>query len=293
MDAPIALECLAALAQETRLALYRLLVQVGPSGLTAGEVAARLAVAPTTLSFHLRSLVGAGLLDMAQEGRFVRYRARMETMQALIGFLTEACCQGAPGGCGDFAVACPPGGSSTIQSLSRRSTMTEDRVRHVLFLCTGNSARSILAEGLLNALGQGRFIAHSAGSHPTGQVHPQALALLREKGLAVEALRSKSWDELATPGAPPLDFIFTVCDAAAGEVCPVWPGRPLTAHWGIPDPAKVDGSPEQQRKAFFRTFAELERRISLLVHLPLEKLDTLSLQRQLDGIGRMDQEARS
>ncbi|MDY0014266.1 MAG: arsenate reductase ArsC [Rhodocyclaceae bacterium] len=171
--------------------------------------------------------------------------------------------------------------------------MTEDPVHRVLFLCTGNSARSILAEGLLNGLGQGRFIAHSAGSHPTGRVHPLAIELLREKGLPVAGLASKSWDAFAAPGAPALDFIITVCDNAAGEVCPVWPGRPLTAHWGIADPARVDGSSAEQRRAFFQACRELERRISLLVNLPLEKLDVLALQRQLDGIGCIDQGAQA
>jgi arsenate reductase len=161
-----------------------------------------------------------------------------------------------------------------------------DNVHNVLFLCTGNSARSILAEVLLNAMGRGAFKAYSAGSYPKGEVHPLALEILRKNRLPTEALRSKSWDEFARPGAPPLDFIVTVCDRTAGEVCPVWPGKPMTAHWGINDPAAVQGSPEEQRKAFVVAFNELRTRISLFMSLPIAKLERLMLQRRLDEIGK-------
>ncbi len=137
--------------------------------------------------------------------------------------------------------------------------------RNVLFLCTGNSARSILAEAYLNARGEGRYIAHSAGSHPTGQINPFALELLKKHRIDTAKLRSKSWDEFARPGAPKLDFIVTVCDNAAGETCPLWPGRPATAHWGLPDPAAAQGSDEDKRKAFLKTFTELSKRIDLLL----------------------------
>lgn len=156
---------------------------------------------------------------------------------------------------------------------------------HVLFICTGNSARSILAEALLNDLGKGRFKAYSAGSYPKGFVHPLALATIERLQLPAADYRSKSWDAFAAPGAPPLDFIFTVCDNAAGEVCPIWPGQPVTAHWGIPDPAAVEGSDEQQRKAFIDAAMTLRRRIELFLSLPLERLDALSLQRELRAIG--------
>jgi arsenate reductase len=157
---------------------------------------------------------------------------------------------------------------------------------NVLFLCTGNSARSILSEALLNKRGQGQFRAFSAGSHPTGRVNPYALELLRKMGYATDGLRSKNWDEFAAPGAPPLDFVFTVCDNAAGEVCPVWPGQPITAHWGIPDPAAVEGTDEQKRRAFDDAFRILERRISLFLSLPLRSLEQLVLQERLSEIGR-------
>jgi protein-tyrosine-phosphatase len=160
------------------------------------------------------------------------------------------------------------------------------RVYNALFLCTGNSARSILAEVILNRLGAGRFRAYSAGSHPKGEVNPLALALLRERGDDVGGLRSKSWDEFARPGAPMLDFVFTVCDAAAGEACPLWPGQPVTAHWGVEDPAAVIGSLDEQRRAFQRVYAVLEQRIELLTLLSLESLDRLSLSRRLEEIGK-------
>jgi protein-tyrosine-phosphatase len=163
-----------------------------------------------------------------------------------------------------------------------------DKILNVLFLCTGNSARSILAESMLNsmAVGKGRFHAFSAGSHPSGQVNPFAIELLEKNHLPSEGLRSKSWDEFAQPDAPTLDFVFTVCDNAAGEVCPAWPGQPMTAHWGVPDPAAVEGGDDTKRKAFFVAFHQLQTRISLFANLPIDKLDRLSLQKSLDAIGK-------
>ncbi|MBI2310942.1 MAG: arsenate reductase ArsC [Betaproteobacteria bacterium] len=160
-----------------------------------------------------------------------------------------------------------------------------DRVYNVLFLCTGNSARSIIGEALLNSQGRGRFRAYSAGSHPKGRVHPMALDILKKNRLASDDLRSKSWDEFAAAGAPRLDFVFTVCDNAAAEVCPVWPGQPMTAHWGVEDPAAVSGPDEVVRRAFLKTFTQIQTRISLLLALPIEKLDRLSLQKRLAEIG--------
>ncbi|NNL67272.1 MAG: arsenate reductase ArsC [Myxococcales bacterium] len=155
-----------------------------------------------------------------------------------------------------------------------------------LFLCTGNSARSILAEAILDRLGEGRIRAHSAGSHPQGRVHPLALELLEERGHDVSGLRSKSWSDFEGPGAPALDFIFTVCDDAANEACPVWPGSPTTAHWGVADPAAFEGSEDERRRCFLRTYLELHRRIELFTRLPLESLDRLALQSRLEEIGK-------
>jgi arsenate reductase (thioredoxin) len=159
---------------------------------------------------------------------------------------------------------------------------------NVLFLCTGNSARSILAEALMNnlAVGGGKFNAFSAGSHPKGAIHPLALELLEQQHLSTEGFGSKSWDEFAKPDAPPLDFVFTVCDQAAAEECPYWPGQPMTAHWGVPDPATVEGSDDDKRKAFRDAFIVLKRRIELFASLPLESLTRLALQQQVDRIGR-------
>jgi len=161
-----------------------------------------------------------------------------------------------------------------------------DKIYNVLFLCTGNSARSILAESILRRDGAGRFNAFSAGSMPKGQVHPLALKVLKDSGYPADGFRSKSWDEFAGDGAPQMDFIFTVCDNAAGEVCPVWPGKPVSAHWGVPDPAAVEGSEEQQRKAFMDAALTLKRRIELFLSLPLQRLDAMSLQHELRVIGK-------
>ena len=157
---------------------------------------------------------------------------------------------------------------------------------NVLFLCTGNSARSIMAEGIMNHKGFPNFVAYSAGSHPSGAVRPEAIRQLEKAGLQVQNLRSKSWDEFSGPDAPPLHFVFTVCDNAANEVCPLWPGQPMTAHWGVPDPAAVKGTPEEIERAFSNAFSVLDRRISLFLSLPLATLDTFALQREIDNIGK-------
>jgi arsenate reductase len=167
-----------------------------------------------------------------------------------------------------------------------------DSPRNVLFVCTGNSARSILGEALLNHAGRGRFVGFSAGSTPSGKVNPYALQTLEDLGVPVGEPRSKSWDEFAAPGAPHMDFIFTVCDQAAGEACPYWPGQPITAHWGLPDPAAVRGSDSEIRAAFRDTAIALKRRIDLMLALPIQKLDAMALKRKLDGIGTSGPESR-
>jgi arsenate reductase (thioredoxin) len=164
--------------------------------------------------------------------------------------------------------------------------MTDKRLLNVLFLCTHNSARSQIAECIINRLGSGRFKGYSAGSQPSGRVHPYALDLLRQLNYDTQGLRSKSWEEFSGAGAPRLDFVFTVCDDAANEVCPVWPGQPMTAHWGLPDPSRVDGSESERRFAFADAHRMLYQRIGIFCNLPLSSLDRLSLQRRLDDIGR-------
>lgn len=168
----------------------------------------------------------------------------------------------------------------------------EEKIYNVLFLCTGNSARSIMAECILNRLGRSRFKAYSAGSHPKGEVHPYALELLKRNNFMTEDLRSKSWDEFADPKAPHLDFVFTVCDQAAKEFCPFWPGQPMTAHWGVSDPAAAEGTEVEKRLAFFHAYRTLENRISIFINLPLGSLDRLALQKKLDEIGKSSAKAQ-
>ena len=164
--------------------------------------------------------------------------------------------------------------------------MIQDVAFNVLFLCTGNSARSIMAEAILNSIGAGKFQAFSAGSHPTGTVNPLALELIEQNGLSTKGLRSKDWSEFAKTGAPSMHFVFTVCDQAAAEPCPVWPGQPMTDHWGVTDPAIVQGSDDAKRKAFLEAYTELHRRISLFVNLPFKKISDLALKEKLQEIGR-------
>ncbi|GIX22286.1 MAG: ArsR family transcriptional regulator [Gammaproteobacteria bacterium] len=267
-----AVTALGALAHPLRLQVFRLLAHHGAGGLPAGDIAARLACPTSTLSAHLARLQTAGLIRSERRGRQIRYAVDAVGTRALLRVLLQDCCGGRPELCGATFVHCPPQECSTVY--------------HVLFLCTGNSARSILAEALLNHLGEGRFCAYSAGSHPKGEVHPQALALLERKGLPTAGLRSKSWDEFTAPGAPTMDFIFTVCDNAAGETCPVWPGRPVTAHWGIPDPAAAEGGPAEQALAFARAYEQLRRRIEAFINLPIAALDELALRERLTAIAR-------
>ena len=165
--------------------------------------------------------------------------------------------------------------------------MPQGRVYNVLFLCTGNSARSILAEVLVEHWGKGRFNGHSAGSFPKARVHPLAIEEIERRHLRVTGLRSKSWNEFARPAAPVMDFVFTVCDEAAGEVCPVWPGNPVTAHWGVPDPAAVDGSEAEQRRTFRAAYLALENRIKIFIALPIDKLDRMAIKQKVDQIGRL------
>jgi arsenate reductase len=164
--------------------------------------------------------------------------------------------------------------------------MNDKRPLNVLFLCTGNSARSIMAEAIINRVGMGKFKGYSAGSMPTGKVHPMALELLNRLNYDTSNARSKSWEEFSTPGAPELDFVFTVCDNAANEVCPIWPGQPMSAHWGLPDPVAVEGDQAQRALAFADTYRMLNNRISIFTSLPLTSLDKISLQRRLDDIGK-------
>jgi protein-tyrosine-phosphatase/DNA-binding transcriptional ArsR family regulator len=267
MDKVAALLVFESLSSGVRLDIFRLLVKTGPQGLVAGEIGAALALPPTNLSFHLKALSQAQLLSVVQEGRFLRYRANLTLMQGLVAFLTAECCGGQPQQCADLLLNPGPLAMPTAPL-------------NVLFLCTHNSARSILAEALLNHLGQGRFTAYSAGSSPreNQQPNPLGLQVLRDAGIATSGLRSKSWDEFATATAPHMDLVITVCDNAAGEVCPYWPGQPATAHWGYPDPSAGEGSEAEKLQAFRQTLLALKRRLELLISLPADKLAKTMLQ---------------
>jgi arsenate reductase len=270
---------LSALGQETRLEAFRLLVRAAPHGLPAGEIAGRLGVVQNTMSAHLAALARCRLIRAERNGRSIAYRADYASIRELLAFLMEDCCQGAPEICAPFVDPVRRGAEPGVSPMA-------DRPYNVLFLCTGNSARSILAEAILEREGGGRFRAFSAGSAPKGEVHPFALDLLRRANFKTDRFRSKSWDEFAQPDAPALDFVFTVCDNAASEVCPVWPGQPMTAHWGIPDPAAAQGNEAERRLAFADAFRMLSNRISIFVSLPIASLDRLALKRQLEAIGR-------
>jgi arsenate reductase len=272
-------KALAALAHEARLAVFKLLVQAGPQGLAAGALAEQLGMAPSALSFHLKELTQAGLLVQRPDGRRLMYSASFDAMNGLIGHLTENCCEGALCGLAAPAAVC------SVTTCKSGETMTTTPY-NVLFLCTGNSARSILAEAQLNAIASHLFKAYSAGSRPAGAVNPFTLQFLNENGLSTEGLRSKSWEEFAAPDAPHMDFVITVCDQAAGEACPVWPGHPATAHWGAPDPAAAVGSDEDVHHAFVQVAAVLRRRIELFTSLPMESLDHLARQQHMAEIGQ-------
>ncbi len=276
-----AVKALAALAHDARLAVFKRLVQAGPEGLAAGVLAEQLAMAPSALSFHLKELTQTGLLVQRPDGRKLMYSAGFQTMNSLIAHLTENCCQGQACAVGASAVVCPPSTCSSGASMSLSSAPY-----NVLFLCTGNSARSILAEAQLNALAPHRFKAYSAGSKPAGTVNPHTLAFLQHSGLPIDGLRSKSWQEFSVDGAPHMDFIITVCDQAAGEICPVWPGHPAVAHWCVADPVAATGTDEDIHHAFVTAAAVLRRRIELFTSLPLESLDQLARQQHLAEIGQ-------
>jgi len=262
------------LAQETRLQVFRLLVQQGPGGLPAGQIAEQLSISPATLSFHLKELTHAGLTQSRQDGRFVIYSADFKAMDGLLSFLTQNCCAGTP--CGVESATCHP--------LSEKAPMSH-RPYNILFLCTHNSARSILAEGLVNSLGKGQFKGYSAGSQPSGKVNPLALDTLQSLGIDTTGMESKSWDTYAMPDAPQMDFIITVCDNAAHEACPFWPGSPMTAHWGFPDPSLAEGDEAAKRTAFGKTAQAISHRLSLFLSLPHDSLDRLSLLNEVKALG--------
>ncbi len=276
MDANLALTAFAALGNRLRLDAFRLLVQAGPEGMPAGDIADALGVRQNTMSAALSVLLQAGLVENRRDGRIIRYFATLDTVRGVIDFLTEDCCGGRPDLC-----------ASPGRGLAALMEKEMSQPKNVLFLCTGNSARSLIAEAILNRLGAGKFRAYSAGSTPRHGPHPYTLDLLKRLNHDVSGIRSKSWDEFALPEAPQMDFVFTVCDNAAAEPCPVWPGQPMTAHWGVPDPVLAEGTEAERRLAFSEAYRMLANRISIFVNLPMKSLDKLSLQRRLDDIGEV------
>jgi arsenate reductase len=280
MTADEAAAVFAALSQETRLEAYRLLVRYQPFGLAAGDISRLMAVPHNTLSTHMAILQKAGLVQSRRESRsiiFAAVPARFAAAQAYLGQ-----------GLASASKSRGRGRPLPVYPSKRPEDDMSDKSYNVLVLCTGNSARSILAEAILNREGGGRFHAYSAGSQPKGKPNPVGIELLSSLGYDTSGLRSKSWTEFAEAGAPKMDFIITVCDSAAGESCPYWPGHPLVAHWGIPDPADIAGTPEQKRAAFQEAYRRLMSRVTALVNLPIEKMGLSELKAQLAEIGKMD-----
>lgn len=272
-----------ALGQPTRLELLRTLLAAGPNGMAAGEIAVRLGVPPSTLSFHLRALDQAGLIAPTRQGRSLIYAAQLARLRGLLAFLADACCGGEPDRCGDL---------HRLLLLPETSARETDTVPHqaafdVLFLCTRNSARSIMAEAILRDLAPGRFRAHSAGSEPSpsGPL-PEVLAQLKALGHDVSGLRSKPWDEFCGPGAPRMDFVIALCDTLAGQVCPDFGETTITAAWPLPDPAKFTGSAAERATLLNELYAAIRRRLEVFVSLPFGALDRMALKARIDELAR-------
>lgn len=278
LESPDAVALLAALAQPTRLEIFRLLMRYRPHGLAAGDIGRLLAVAHNTLSSHLGALEQVGLLASRREGRHIIFAAQASRADALLAFLGEACCSERPAACGAEGAILP----------ARREPVFAAEPLRVLVVCTGNSARSIMAEAVLNREGLGRIRAFSAGSRPQEAPHPLALGLLGELGYDVSQMRSKSWDEFLGPDAPRLDLVVTVCDDAADAACPAFPGVPMRVHWGLDDPAAASGPQAARRAAFLKSYRDLTARVSAFVNLPLEAMSLSELAPVLQAIGRME-----
>ncbi|MWD29114.1 metalloregulator ArsR/SmtB family transcription factor [Aquicoccus sp. SCR17] len=270
---------LAALAHPQRLALFRLLVRRYPDELPAGEIAETLGVRQNTLSSYLNELRHAGLILQARQGRSLLYRVDMDRAGGLMSFLFADCCRGRAELCPTLP-GIPPTGETPMAS----------RTYDVLFICTGNSARSIFAEALLRDLGGDRFRAHSAGTRPYSELNPMALRVLEANGHDVSGLRAKTIEEFRGRDAPHLDFVFTVCDRAANEDCPAWPGQPVTSHWGQPDPVRATGTEAEKSLAFRRCYGALRRRIEQFAALDPAALDRAALQRAVDEIGAQNKD---
>jgi protein-tyrosine-phosphatase/DNA-binding transcriptional ArsR family regulator len=263
----------ATLGHPDRLAVFRLLMRFAPRGVRPTEIAAALGLKQNTLSHHLADLADSGLVAVERQGRSLFYSADLGTAEALIGYLAL-----------DVGRARP---DLLLQLLADRkdTAAMRDTDFDVLFICSGNSARSIFAEVLLRDLGQGKFQSFSAGTRPNTELNPFALEVLRRNGHDITGLRAKHISEFQQPGSIVMDFVFTVCDTAAAEECPPWPGQPITGHWGLPDPVKATGTEGEKALVFAQTYAALRRRIAAFVELPFDSLTRLSLQSRVDAIG--------
>lgn len=276
METKLAASGFAALAQETRLDLMRLLASQGATGLAAGKIAAELGMPPSTLSFHLAALEQAGLVQSTRQGRHVIYAIRVFGLRQLFGFLTETCCGGRPELCGDLMRLLP-------EETKQEDVMTP--AFNVLFLCTRNSARSILAEAILTKIGGSKFNAYSAGSDPAAEPMPDVIERLRILGHDVTGLRSKSWNEFTGPDAPKMDFVITLCDTAIGQVCPEFGDRHVSSAWPLPDPAKFTGSDAERTALLNELYGMIRRRIDIFINLPFSSLDKIALKKRIDELG--------
>lgn len=263
----------ATLGHPGRLAVFRLLMRFAPQGVRPTEIADALTFKANTLSHHLSDLTSVGLVRAERQGRSLYYSVNLETTEALIGCLAL-----------DIGRA-RPDLLTMVTSLAKESPAMADKIWNVLFICSGNSARSLFAEALLRDLGKGRFKAYSAGTQPASGPNPVALEVLQRNGHDISALSSKGISLFQTPEAPVMDFVFTVCDTAAAEECPPWQGQPITGHWGLPDPVKATGTEAERALVFAQTYGALHRRIAAFVELPFASLDRLALQSRVDAIG--------
>lgn len=269
------LDQLATLAHAPRMALFRLLMRRYPDVLPAGEISQALDLKASTTSVYLAALHGAGLITQTRAGNARHYGVDMDGARDMVAQLFDDCCNGRPD-------LCPPG----LRHPMERSTPMSDTKQNVLFICTGNSARSIFAEAIMRHEAGDRFNVHSAGTRPQSELNPFAVEMLAAKGLDTSALRAKNVAEFQGDDAPVMDFVFTVCDTAANEECPAWHGQPISAHWGLPDPVKATGTDAEKRLAFQQTFGAMRNRILAFAALPTDTLSRASLQYEVDAIGR-------
>ncbi|KAB2882768.1 MAG: metalloregulator ArsR/SmtB family transcription factor [Albidovulum sp.] len=284
MEQNRAAHAFATLGHPGRLAVFRLLMRFAPQGVRPTEIATALGLKQNTLSHHLADLTASGLVGVERQGRSLYYAVDLDATEGLIGYLALDVGRARPDLLAPLLSSRKD--AAPMQAISRATDFD------VLFICSGNSARSILAEALLRDLGKGRFRAHSAGTRPNSELNPFALEILRRNGHETSGLRSKHISEFQSPGAPVMDFVFTVCDTAAAEDCPPWPGQPITGHWGLPDPVKATGTDAEKALVFAQTYAALRRRIAAFVELPFGSLSRMSLQSRVDAIGT-DTEARA